>query len=262
MNFKKLMTAFLIALPVCVGIRIIQIIFTIEYSNGFYIIGKSLLGNIALVLIALIGVAGIVLALKTKNVSIRLPKKDIVLGVLSILVAISLGGELFGEATPMTMTAWQVWFLKSTTLFTAVYFTANGISMFLGFKLPTLLCVMPAVYAIVKTIFTFINISSLALISDNILLMASYCCLMLFFINYGKVYNGIDVKTAFPKLAARGFVTAIICGAQSLSAIIINIFGNTPYTHINNEVLYSLFCLSAFTAAFVYKTAKIKEDNN
>ncbi len=254
MNFKKLTLVFLVALPICVAARIFQIVYTIEYANGFYFNGKEAWGNMALIFIALICLALVILSLKTKGVSVKPPKSDAVLGIISLFVTVALCGEVFGEAMPMSMPAGQVFILKTTTVFTAVYFAVMSVGLLAEFKIPSVLHAIPCIYAIIKTIFTFINISSLALISDNILLMASYCGLMLFFINYGKLYNGIDVKTAFPKLAARGLAAAVICFTQSLSAIIIKLFSATPYTHINSEVLYSLLAFGLFITVFMFKS--------
>lgn len=258
MNFKKFMVGFSFALPLCVLIRVIQMVFFIEYSNGFYIVGKNFAGNLCLGIIALICAAVAFLAFKTEKISIILPKKDWLLAIVSFASAITLFNELFGENMPMTMSALQVFIVKIVTTFTAVYFILFCLHSIIGFKVPPLLHIMPIIYTLVKTFFSFMNFSSLALISDNILLLASYSSLMLFFINYAKLYCGIKEK-GFKKFLATSCVSAVITLTASAPNIIINIFSKQPYTHTNTDILATLFAFGIFIILFVLKTAGKKE---
>ncbi len=258
MDFKKLAFSLAAAVPICSIIRILQIVFLVEYSNGFYFSGKELIGNLCLVLIALICAGLSFLAFRMDKISVALPKKDWVLAIASFIVAITLFRELFGENLPMTMLAGQVLLLKLATAFTAVYFLVIAIKSVMRFKLPPILHIMPIIYAIVKTIFTFINFSSLALISDNVLLLAAYCSLMLFFISYGKLYNGIKEK-GFKKFLATSVATIVLTITASLPNLIINIFGKEPYIHTNTNVLITLLAFGIFAIVFTYKILNKKE---
>ena len=258
MDLKKLAYGLAAAVPICSIIRILQIVFLVEYQNGFYFSGKGFLGNLCLVLIALICGALAFFTYKIEKISVIIPKRDWVLAVASVIVSITLFRELFGENMPMTMLAGQLLLLKLSTAFTAVYFLIFALKCIISFKMPPLLHIMPVIYAIIKTVFSFINLSSLALISDNVLLLASYCGLMLFFISYGKIYNGIKEK-GFKKYLATSVVTIVITITASLPNLIINIIGKEPYIHTNTNVLITLLAFGIFAIVFTYKILNKKE---
>ncbi len=259
MKFNKIMIALSVALPICVAVRILQIVFTIEYANGFYSTGKELSGNAALVFIALVGAVFAVLSFFGEKINAKVPKSNLLTTISSLIVAVALFGELFGENMPMTMPAMQVLILKTVTAFTAAYFVAFATTGFTEFKMPTILHAVPCFYAIAKTIFTFINISSLALISDNILLIASYCALMLFFINRAKLYNRLDKANIFTKIFATSAVCAIFCITLSLASIVINIVSSTPYLHTDTAVMRAVFSLGLFVIVFLCEVLNQKE---
>ncbi len=259
MNSKKLTASLFLALIVCTLIRFLQIIFLVEHLNGFYIVGKKLLGDLSLALIALVCAALVFLVFKSQKITVSPPKTDRLLSIISAIVSVTLFKELLGENMPMVMPAWQVLVVKMVTMFTAVYFIVFCLQGIMGFKMPTLSHIIPITYAIIKTIFTFINLSSLALISDNILLLAAYSSLMLLFISYGKLYNGIEERNGFKKILATGFVTAVITITASLPNIIVNIFGKKPYLHTDIDILITLFVLGVFVITFIYKAADKKE---
>lgn len=258
MNFKKIMTTFFICLPVCIAARVLQIVYTIEESNGFYLDGKATFGNIMLVVIALACVVLFFVAFKAYKTPEKTPRVNIGLALASFLVALAFLFELFFETVAPTTPDWQKYAVKVITVASVGYFVLFGISHFCKIKMPRLMHAIPAVYAIARTIFTFINISSLASISDNILLMASYCVLMLFFINYGKLYNGLDLEINFRKILATGLASATLCASQSVAYLLVNVFGK-GYTHSDTSVIFTLFAISVFIVVFIlahFKTSK------
>lgn len=259
MNFKKLTFGFSLALIAATLTRVLQIIFLVEYTNGFYIMDKGLLGSLCLGFIGLVCVVLVFLVFKAEKITITPPKTDKWLAIISVIVAVTLFKEILGENMPMIMPAWQVLLLKMVTMFTAVYFVVICLQGILGFKMPPISHVIPIIYAIVKTIFTFINFSSLALISDNILLLAAYSSLMLLFISYGKLYNNIIEKNGAKKILATAFTTAVITITASVPNIIINIFGKEPYLHTDIDILITLFALGVFIITFIYKAVDKKE---
>ncbi len=250
MNFKKIFIAFCVGLPLCIAARIVQLTVVIENSNGFYKSGYELLGNALVVVVALVCVGLAVIAFKAYKAPECAPKTNIVMTVAAICVAVALICETFFENMPQTMLPWQMLTIKAVTLFCGVYFLAFAIQGITNIKLPAILHAVPCVYAILKTVFTFINISSLALISDNVLLMSSYCVLMLFFINFGKLYNGLDKELNFRKILATGLIGATLCGTQSVSVLAVNVFGK-GYTHSDTSVMFTLLVFGFFIVAFL-----------
>lgn len=253
MSFKKIFVLFCISLPLCIAARICQIACATEYSTGFSVIGREWVGFLTLGLICVACAIVAFLSFKTYKNPEKPPMTKTLLSVFACIVAVALLRELIFEDMSPTMPAWQVLALKVTTVLCAGYFAVLAASGIAGFKLPMLSHALPCVYAIVKTVSTFVNISSLALIYDNVLLIFAYCLLMLFFINYGKLYNGLDTEKGFRKLAATGLAAANVCVAQSIAALSINIFGSTPYPHADNGVMWSLLGMSLFIIGFLWE---------
>ncbi|MBE6777445.1 MAG: hypothetical protein E7542_04970 [Ruminococcaceae bacterium] len=258
MNFKKIMTTFFICLPVCIAARVVQIAVTIQKSNGFYLTGFDTFGNVMMALIGLSCVLLFLVAFKAYKTPEKTPRVNLAMAITSYVVALAFLGELFFEAVAPTTPEWQKYVAKVITVAASGYFVLFGSSHFCKIKMPRLIHAIPAIYAIARTIFTFINISSLAAISDNVLLMAGYCVLMLFFINYGKLYNGLDVEVNFRKILATGLVSVTLCASQSVAYLLVNVFGS-GYTHSDSSVIFTLLAMSVFIVVFIlahFKTNK------
>ena len=260
MNFKKILLCFGIGTPLCVVARTFQIVYATEYTTGFFVRGREAVGWAMLGVIAFVCVALAAASFKAYKNPEKAPKTKTALSVIAIFTAIALVYEIISENMPLTMPAWQVTVIKFVTVLCAIYFVAFAMQGFTGFKMPALAHAIPCAYAIIKTIGTFINISSLPLIADNILLVAGYCLLMLFFINYGKLYNRIDGERGFRKLLASGFAASSVCISQSLSIIVINIVRSKAYLHADMGVMGSLLAIGLFIAVFIcdhfYKAEK------
>ncbi len=257
MTFKKIMLFFLIGLPVCVIARIIQVAKTIEYSNGFYFNDQKVLGNIILVIILAVCIGLGLAAFKAYKTPENPPKANVVLSGSAVFAMTALVIELFLEQIPVTVSNWHVALMKIVTLVCILYFAALALQSVIDIKIPKLCHIIPYVYAVGRTIFTFIGVSSLALISDNILLVAAYCLLMMFFINYGKLYNGLDTDLNFRKILATGLTVSIICISQSLAYFLVNIFSAEKYVHADLSSMFALLALGVF--AIVFTVSHFKE---
>ena len=251
MNIKRILICFFAALPVCVAMRFFQITNTIDFENGFFIPQKETLGYLLLVGMLVACAAMAVVSFTGVKKFSPLPKTNWLLGLSSGFVAGRLFVELFGEVMSFAMPAWQVLVVKFVTVITAVYFTLVLLDGLFKIKIPPMFHVIPAIYAVTKTIFTFINISALSVISDNVLLMASYCVLMLFFINYARIFNEIDTQKSIKKVVGYGFVAVILCITSSLPIIIINLTSSNKYLHSNISVGNTLFTIGCFIAVFL-----------
>lgn len=250
MSFKKIMLIFYIGLPLSLFTRVFQILFTIDYDNGFFANWRKVPGTIATVVILAIAFILAVCAYKAYKTPEHPPKNNPALAISSGVVALALISELVFQKFPLTSLDWQISCVKIATAVAIVYFAAVALQGVLKFRLPALFHVVPFFYIMAKVIFTFISISSLALISDNILLMTGYCLLMLFFINYGKLYNKLDTELNFRKILATGLSAATICGAQSLAYFGINALSLQDYLHSDITAMFTLLTFAIFTTVF------------
>lgn len=250
MKLNKIMTFFCVGLPICVVLRIFQIVFTVEFETGFYKTEFRLYGKMISVVIF-----GFCLLLwwfasrYYKSVE-KPPKGNILLSISALAVAATVLIQSFSENMLIYRFSWQPLIMKLGGISAALYFAAFALNNYFSFKFPPVLHIIPCVFMILRTIFVFINTSALAHISDNILLIAAYCVLMVFFLNFARLYNEMDTEKNFKKLLSSGLVSAILCFTVSVPHFVVNIASGNAYLHLSNITSLSLLVLGIFVSVF------------
>lgn len=258
MKYKKILLFFSITLPLSILLRTLQLFFTVETTTGFF---KTEYKTISFYLFAVIVAvcAGIAAVCFTGHRNPEHPPKiNPILAVSSFLTAVCVIAELFDRSSDAVTKPWQTILLAVCGLLAAVYFLLYGMSGFVSIRLSPLLSLIPSVYFIVKIICYFTAISSLALISDNILVLSAYCVMLLFFLNFGKLYNGIDSERNFRKLMASGLVSVTLCLTQGLPHIFINLANADSYQHTSNAANLALLGFGLFIAVFTFSHFSVK----
>ncbi len=250
MSFKRMMSVFGIGLLLSIVLRALQLVKTVEYENGFFIEEQKVWGVVLTVLITLICAGVAFCSNKTCENPKRPPRHNVFLSLLAGLVAVSLLNEALNQSLPVTVAPWQIGVIRLITVISAVYFIMVAFCGFFKIEVAPMVHIIPIAYVMIKTVFTFIGVSSLALISDNGLLMAGYCLLMLFFVNYGKLYNRLDKEHNSRKILWTGLTASLICISQSAAYFIVNIIGKEKYFHSDVNVIFTLLFMGLYTLAF------------
>lgn len=258
MKYKKILLFFGIALPASVLLRILQLMFTVDAKTGFFKTEYKEMGFYLLILILLCAAVTAALCFTSHRKPEHPPKKSLILAIAAFLTAGVIGAEIFSESFAGTVMQWQTSLLMLAGIASAVFFVIYGISLVSDFKLPPISAAIPIIYFIVKIICVFTSVSSLALITDNVLMLAAYCGLLLFFLCFGKLYNNIDREYNFRKLQAAGFGSAILCLAQSVPHIVINILNGNNYQHTSNISNIALLIYGLFAAVFTLTFFSVK----
>ncbi len=251
MKLNKIMSFFCIGLPICVCLRIFQIVFTIEFETGFYVNEFATIGKVISAVIFVFCGLLCLYSFKYYKSPENPPKQNMLLSVTSIGLAAVTILQAFGESSYVLTLPWQVWLMRLLGVVAAAYFVMFGIKYYLNFKFPLILNIVPSLFMIVRTAFVFINTSSLAHISDNVLLIAVYCAILLFFVNFAKLYNDIDNEKNFRKLLASGLVSASLCLTQSLPHIVVNIASGNKYLHVSHISNISVLLMGVFILTFL-----------
>lgn len=228
-------------------LRLTQVFAMIDYKTGFYNREDSTLGVALTVLVfALCGAAAIV---SYKSLHIKKNETVKAMPIISGLTALALLYELFAEKFAIQGMSWQVVLMKVLGLAAALYFGAYTLSRFVQIKIPNICHTIPALYIIMRIICSFINISSLSLIAENIFFIASLCCALLFFVSYAAFYCLDDHDKI---LNFRTILALSVCYVTAASNIAANIFVENGYTHIPFYSQFVLMMLSLFIAAFAF----------
>ncbi len=231
--------------------RIIQIFSVIDFKTGFYKTQLSALGLGITIFIAVLCGSAALLARNTLDVIENGWAVSRVTSVFSGILAIALFYEFFAEKFVIQGVAWQVVLMKLIGFLTAGYFLAFALFRTLNVKMPDIAHTIPAFYMIIRIICSFINISSLSLIAENIFLLASYCCMLLFFVSYAAFYCVEEQNTR--SLYTRAVLAFSFGFSTALPNIIANTFAKVGYTHIpvHSQVVLMAFVL--FLAGFIYE---------
>lgn len=252
MKYKKIVLFFCLTLPLSLLLRTLQLFFTVETDTGFFKIEYKTVGFYFLALIIAVCVSMAIICFTGHRNPEHPPKINPFIAVSSFLVVISIISSIFDQSFLEVVMHWQTTLLTISGVLAAIYFLLYGMSGFININLPPILSIFPSAYFIMKIISSFTAISSLALITDNILILAAYCVILLFLISFGKLYNGIDSEGNFRKLMASGFVSVILCFTQAVPHFIINFATDGAYLHTSNATSLSLLGFGIFIAAFTF----------
>ena len=251
MHYKKILTAFWVLLPLSVVLRLLQLLFTVETKTGFFLREYETFGNIMLIAIFIFAAISAIFCFTSHRCPENPPKVNVFLGVASFLLSASILIELQTETFPITVQWWLILLLKLTGLLTAAFFVCYGLNFFTKVKIPALAFIIPVIYLIVRVVCDFTAISSLALISDNLILMISYSAILWFMLNFAKLYNGIDSQNNCRKLMASSTFAVILCFTQSIPHILINFVTKNSYLHTSFPVNLNILLMGIFALTFM-----------
>lgn len=228
-------------------LRFTQIFTMIDYKTGFYKRDYSVFGLIITVLVVVLCVAAAIFS--HKSLSINKFETVNAMPLISGFVSASLIYEIFAEKFVLQGMGWQVILIKVCGLAAALYFLAVALSFVLKFEIPDLLHAVPTFYMIMRIICSFISISSLSLIAENIFFIATLCCLLLFFVSYAAFYCLDDHDKT---LNFRTVLACSLCYVTAASNIFANLFMESGYNHISLHSQLVLMAFALYISAFSF----------
>ncbi len=256
MKLNKIMILFSLVLPFSLVLRFLQLYFTIEETTGFYLNETKNFGPVLLIVILLSVLAVTFFAYLTFTRPEKPPKSNICISVSALLLGISLFAELIFKKN-VTIVSWQSVLLNILSVLMIAYLVSLFLKPLFNLKIPKIFSAITVLYMIIRMICSFTAISKLALISDNILLIFSYCAVLLFFLNYTKLYNGAETDTIFKKILSSGLASAVLCFTYSIPNFLINIISNQVYYHssifTNITVLFLGIYILSFSLSYFSK---------
>ncbi len=251
MRFNKIMLSFGICIPLCIALRFFQIFTSLEAKSGFYIQGKEKAGLFLLCLPLALTLAVFVLSCFIRRRPKTPPKGTALLNIFSFLTGIGIFCNVIFETPSIQITNWQSILLKILGSIAAGFFIFFALSKLFNFNLPPIIYTVPTLYMIIRMICDFTTISKLALISDNIFLITTYCLLLLFFLNFSKLYNGLDRHKNPFKLLSFGLSSSILCFTTSIPNLTVYLLNNKSYLHTPLSTNIALLFMGLFVSAFI-----------
>ena len=251
MKLNKIWFLFVLSLIANIGFRFLQLYFTIDAKTGFYIEKSENYGQILLILIMLCGLIIGVFSYLVFKTPENPPKGNIYLSAVSVVLGLFVFTETFFLKNSLQIFGWQTPLLKLLGIALTGFLILFSISPYLKIKLHPTLTIIPVGYMIMRTIYDFTSISKLALISDNILLIAVYCVTLIFLLNFAKLYNNLADDRTFKRILSYGLTSTIMCFTFSIPNIFINILTNNSYQHTSTSTNIFILLLGIFILTFL-----------
>lgn len=252
MKYKKIIFLFGVFLPVAILLRLVQFSFTIDYSTGFYIKEFQSNGEAMFWVLLALMFSPSLFALFSHRSPEHPPRPNIILSIASFMLGASIIYEMFFEKFSASVVDWQITLIKIAGVFAAAFFICFGLNRFISFRLPNICTAIPTVYFILRIICDFTSISSLALISENLVLMLAYCAVLIFMLQFAKLYNGLDSEYNFRKLLASGLASIMLCLTQTLPHFILKVLTGYSFMHTSLSGNINLFFTGVFIAVFLF----------
>lgn len=250
MKYKKIMTFFLIAAVVNVLFRSFQVMFTID--NKGFVLGsyKSISYKMIILQILAVGVATAFGALVHRYPE-NTPKVGILLGSVSALFGAWIIVDLIAFPPSLMVPVWQSALIKFFGLLSGILWIIYSLNKLLPIKLPPLLFVVPVLYWVMRLIWAFTTLNTLALTMGHVLLLITYCAVLVFMLELAKLMNGIDREYNFKKLLATGICSAILCFTFSVPYLISMALGSNAASVEGYSPVFLLFVTGVFITVFL-----------
>lgn len=219
MKFRHSVTLFCVCLPVCLILRALQLIFTIDEKTGF--IKQQYTGiSVAITLVILAGVASVgLISFAADGIKMCRKGKNPVLAAASVLVGIMFVCDTAAFISTGIIFVWYDALLIISGLLSAGVFIAFGVKKVYPYKFSDILLIIPAFYCIVRLISIFVSTSELSLVTENVFLLFTNGVLLLFMFEFSKAENNIDETPKTKKISASGITACMLCFIQSVPKI-------------------------------------------
>ena len=251
MKLNKIILFFLISLPASVIMRFLQLYFTTDIKTGFYKTESAGYGTVLLLLIFLFCAANFVFSRFVFNRPEHPPAGNVTLSVSSMALAISIFCEIFSGTRADSLVLWQYTTLNIFGIAAALYFVVFSVIPLVNLTLPPVFSCLPVMYILILIVCDFTTISKLALIPENIILLAVYCFLLLFFLHFAKLYNNTDNEKNFKNILSFGSTSVILCLTNSIPSITANTISGFEYSHISIFTNFTVLFFGLFISAFL-----------
>lgn len=255
MRYRYTMGLFYFALPVCILLRTLQLIFTVDATTGFikqqYYGVSVAITVIIFVAVAAVGVLGYTGDCRTN--AEKTPKPFV-----AITSALTGGMFIFNTVSGVANTQYGGWYNVLLVIFgilSAIVFLGYGLKNIYDYNMPSLMLAMPIFYFMIKLITVFVTTSALSLVTENVFMLFTNSALLLFMFEFAKSESGIsnDVKEN-KKLFAYGIASVMLCLISSLPKIITFVMKKISPTDNDISAMILSVSLAIFCFAFTVCT--------
>ncbi len=253
MKYQHIMLAFLIATPFNALLRLIQMLFTTNELGQALENGESmnynLISYVLWIFIFLIVIGCGVIGALTRRCPKNTPKMNYWLMAASIAIGVAC---VFHALYAVSTFAWLTGLIRAFGILSGILFLVYATKGFKDFDIPPLCFAVPIMLFILRLVNRFVTQNAMPLTIQRVMALLVDCALLLFFLEMGKQFNGIDKNLNYRKLLTVGLVCCNLSFVYAVPNLITAIVSPTRVNGIDiSDNLFVLFS-ALFAAAFIF----------
>lgn len=234
MKYRPLIWLCLVFTPVFVGLRIYQLLKTIDPTNGFYDNQYSVFTSVILIVFGacclLLLLASRFLIHKSKT-PLHLPRKNTALGMASLLVAAGLIVDVVIEIRRLSSAMVQyknvLYLLSLITIVAAICFFFIGYRLLCGKGIAPGLSIVVLIWSTLRLFIRYtVEFNGAAIISENIYDIFALCGMMMFFLYQSHICASLDNTKAARWIYGFGLVGSMFCFLVTIPRMALMVTGN------------------------------------
>lgn len=251
MHYKNIKMSFWFALFIITFLRMMQFFNCLDPITGFIKPDYKFLGFGILVSILVITVVVMCLSFTIKRCPVKVPRLTKVSGAISLILALCILYSLTRLGYSASVPYWQPLILKITGALAAVFFGALFVKSLKDFPIPAICFVAPALYFLAKLIYVFTATSVIALISDNVLYLATCIFTLLFMFEFCVAKIQTEESNVYKKIAITGFPAVLLSISTSIPQILAWYFKTEAADRVILADAVTMFITGCFIYAFL-----------
>ncbi len=250
MKYRHIINLLWISIPICVIIRAIQLIFTIDSTTGFI---KQPYSQISLLITFVVcaAVASIgVMSYAAEDIVCNNAKLHPIVAAACVLT----GGMYIYETVSnlSNLGGWHSVALVFLSLLSAITFIAYGLRNIYLYNFPSIMLICPAVYYVIKLIKLFVSTSALAIVTENVFLLFTNSALLWFMFEFASFENHIGDSIKKPnKLFTSGVVSTMLCLVTALPKLILFFSQKTQVSTADVSAAVLMIAQSIFILCYI-----------
>lgn len=251
MKYRHIINLLCVSTPVCVLLRAIQVIFTLDRDTGFIKQQYSQISLLITIIVCAAIVAVGVMAACAESIEKNKKTTRPLTAIACLLTAGMFVYETVATVSILGFASWHGGLLVLLAILSAVTFGAYGISCIYEFSFTKMIFIIPVIYYVIKLINLFVSSSALALVTENIFLLFTNSALLWFVFEFASFENGFNESE---KPSKRLFVSSImaimLCFVTALPKLILILSQKTEIS--SGDVSTSLLMIAQAFFVFAY----------
>lgn len=253
MRTKLLSLSFVAVAGFTILLRIIEMMFFIDPSTGFYYSGFGSIAFITVGFLAAFAVFAYII-IATNKPKYKSAGELYYSNVIAALIC------LCGFVCDLIIKVCSVngisWFEVLLSLMAIAFFAAQAGYGIAGKGTMPILCFLPLPYWIYMLIKFFIEITDMAVISENLYRLASIMLMLICYTLVAKVMCYVNLRKNARRLTVIGLVAAVVVGISNVSEYILVIIKKSYVLHYNELPDITLFLSAIYMVIFILSLNK------